>query len=157
VPARAGAVVDLLAQPAVKAEVTLAIRVDDPGTGASTSAASSTVSRLVVASNAQRREAGSEIADVTCSQGGRVQWATCCHSHVTAMAGSASFLALALFDGTLRLLSPGGRRMLPPVALPAPVVLLAADGSKLLMLLTNGDVCVWDAVACKVRAWPSVA
>ena len=123
--------------PAIKSELTLSV----PGTDGA---------RVVVASNAQRVAHGRAIATVSCTHGSRVEWVTHTQCHVTGLVGGAAFVALALHDGSMQLLTRGGRRTLPPVALAAPAALLAAGGARLAALLTNGDVRVWDAVAGKV-------
>ena len=140
----------LIATPTIKPELSLIISEPVPG-AASTSAASPMVERTVLASNAQRIVRGRVVADVTCSQGGALQWATCSHSHVTALAGSPSFTAWAQQDGGLQVLSREGRRALPPLVLPTAVALMAARNDLLAVVLTGGDLRTWDVRRQKVR------
>jgi hypothetical protein len=147
---RMGASMDLVATPAIKPELSLVVGGGQSAGWASGGSLAASSGRVVVASNAQRIQFCCAVADVTCSQDGRVEWVTCSHCHVTALAGTPSFTALALQDGSLQLLTRAGRRKLPPLALAAAVVLLTADGDKLAALLANGSVKVWDVERGKV-------
>lgn len=145
---RIGATMDLVATPAIKPELSFVVA--PSAAGASSGGPRTSSGRVVVASNAQRIQLCRAVADVTCSQDGCIEWVTCSHCHVTALAGTASFTAMAQQDGSLQLLSRAGRRKFPPLALASAVVLLAADGNKLAALLANGDVRLWDVERGKV-------
>lgn len=108
--------------------------------------------RTILASNAQRIVRGRVVADVTCSQGGALQWVTCSHSHITALAGSPSFTAWAQQDGALQVLSREGRRLLPPLVMPSAVAMMAAREDLLAVVLTGGDLRTWDVRQQQVRA-----
>jgi TUP1-like enhancer of split len=63
------------------------------------------------------------------------------------------WVALALLDATLLLISDTGRRMLPPLAMMAPISLMtAAPGGRLVALMANGGTRVWDVRTFKVCA-----
>jgi hypothetical protein len=114
--------------------------------------AASTPERLVMVANAQRVAHGRPVATVTCSCGSDVLWSTCSHAHVTAVAGTPSFVALAAQDASLQLLSMAGRRLLPPLALASPVALIGASKDMLVAVLSNGDVRAWNVAQGKVRS-----
>ena len=61
------------------------------------------------------------------------------------------WLALALLDATLLLLSDTGRRTVPPLAMLAPVCLMSScSGGKVVVLLANGNTRTWDVNNHKV-------
>lgn len=70
-------------------------------------------------------------------------------------AGGVGWLALALLDGTLLLLSDTGRRTVPPLAMLAPVCLMSScPGGKVVVLLANGNTRTWDVNNHKVCCPP---
>ena len=65
--------------------------------------------------------------------------------------GGVGWLALALLDATLLLLSDTGRRTVPPLAMLAPVCLMSScPGGKVVVLLANGNTRTWDVNNHKV-------
>lgn len=111
--------------------------------------------RIVLAANSMRNTASARsraAAQITCTVGGRLLWATCVHRPVTLLAGGPGWVAAALQDASLLLLSASGRRLLPPVVMQAPIALLSsAPGSRLVALLSNGTTKVWNVLQRKVR------
>lgn len=111
--------------------------------------------RVVLAANSMRNTASARsraAAQITCAVAGRLLWATCVHSPVTLLAGGPGWVAAALQDASLLLLSASGRRLLPPVVMQAPIALLSsAPGSRLVALLSNGTTKVWNVLQRKVR------
>lgn len=102
---------------------------------------------------------GGASAKVSYVLAGERRWANALPAHVTAMAGSPTFAAVATADATLLLYTLGGRRGLPPIELAAPVSMMAAAGGNGLMVLTaDGKLAVWDvakvcAYVCLCVRW----
>ncbi|GFN92810.1 protein hira [Plakobranchus ocellatus] len=86
-----------------------------------------------------------------CLRGQRCLWEHFLMSKICALAGSRHILACACVDGTLTVLTPGGRRLLPALAVGACPAFFKCTGHFLLTITTRGLLYVWNCQTLKAE------
>ncbi|GFS07299.1 protein HIRA [Elysia marginata] len=86
-----------------------------------------------------------------CLRGSRCLWEHFLTSKLCAVAGSRYVAACACADGTVNVLTPGGRRLLPALVVGAPPAFFTCSGHFLLIVTTRGQLYVWNFQTLKVE------
>ncbi|PIK60029.1 hypothetical protein BSL78_03027 [Apostichopus japonicus] len=88
--------------------------------------------------------AGTTLHKIKCMDNGEVSWETILQSKGLSATGNSHSVCVSCEDKSLHCFTSSGRRMLPPILLPAQVSHLHSNSHFVMALTTNGRLYVWD-------------
>ncbi|XP_052583957.1 protein HIRA-like [Peromyscus californicus insignis] len=122
----------------------LALKLPIPGPQrAFTLQVSSDPSMYIEVENEVTAVGGGRLSRLKCNRGGK-EWETVLTSHVLTAAGSGDVVCVACEKRLLSVFSACGRRLLPPILLPAPISSLHCTGPYVMALTAAAALSVWD-------------